>query len=118
MDQDTINAHIEAFLKSLQELKVSEKTIQYIRSHRKLTQVKSKDTLILPGEICKHIYVVLVGGFVCRYVHPKSGEAKTINFYLDDLHPVMACLDSYFTQTPTNCELKAIADSVVIAMPK
>ncbi|MEM6379909.1 MAG: hypothetical protein AAF705_17055, partial [Bacteroidota bacterium] len=61
---------------------------------------------------------VVQGGFVCRYIHEKNGTAKTINFYLVDLHPIMACLDSYFTQTPTHCELKAISDSIVLALPK
>ncbi|MEM6726014.1 MAG: Crp/Fnr family transcriptional regulator [Bacteroidota bacterium] len=80
--------------------------------------MKSKETVILPGEICRDMFFILKGGFVCRYVHPETGEAKTINFYLEDLHPFMACVDSFFDQTPTNCELLAISDAVVAAFPK
>ena len=110
MNQDTINTYIITFLQSLQELKVSEESIQYIKDHLQPFRVKAKDNLILPGKVCKDMYLIFQGGFVCRYIHPKTGAAKTINFYLNNLHPFMACVDSFFSQTTTNCELKAIAD--------
>jgi len=118
MTQEQTMLFIRDYLKNLQDLKVMEESIEQIRKKINVVRVKSKDTLINPGEVCKNIFLVIQGGFVCRYIHEKNGEAKTINFYLTDLHPVMACIDSYFTQAPTNCELKAIADAVVIALPK
>ncbi|MEL7535162.1 MAG: hypothetical protein AAFN10_27915, partial [Bacteroidota bacterium] len=42
----------------------------------------------------------------------------TINFFLSDLHPFMSCIDSYFTQMPSSCELRAVADSIVLTMSK
>lgn len=118
MSQEQITQFISGYLKNLRSLKVTEETVQQIKAHIKVIPIKSKDTLITSGKICKNIYLVIKGGFVCRYIHEKNGTAKTINFYLHDLHPIMACLDSYFTQTPTNCELRAITDSVVAALPK
>ncbi|MEL6256514.1 MAG: cyclic nucleotide-binding domain-containing protein [Bacteroidota bacterium] len=118
MNQEQVKSFINEFLKSFEELKFDVDTIHQIRHALKVIRIKSKDTLIISGEVCRNIYLVAEGGFVCRYIHEKSGEAKTINFYLKDLHPFMACLDSYFTQTPTNCELKAVSDSVVLALPK
>lgn len=118
MNEKQIEQFINDYLANLQLLKVSEETTEHIRNKLKVIRVKSKGTLLLPGEICRNMYVVAHGGFVCRYVHEKTGAAKTINFYLPDLHPVMACVDSYFTQTPTDCELKAISESVVISLPK
>lgn len=118
MSQDQIIQFINDYLSNLQTLDVTEESIQCIQNQLKIVQVKSKEVLIIPGEICKNVYLVVQGGFVCRYIHEKNGSAKTINFYLSDLHPIMACLDSYFTQTPTNCELKAISDSIVVALPK
>ncbi|MEO1437490.1 MAG: hypothetical protein AAFV80_18250, partial [Bacteroidota bacterium] len=99
-------------------MKVSEESIQHMREHIKLIRVKSKDTLIIPGEVCRNLYFIFEGGFVCRYVHSETGDAKTINFYLEDLHPFMAAIDSYFNQTPSDCELRAVKDSLVAAMPK
>ncbi|MEL6694934.1 MAG: Crp/Fnr family transcriptional regulator [Bacteroidota bacterium] len=118
MNQEQIHQFIDDYLQNLRALHVSEDSTSYLRETLNISHFKSKETLILPGEVCRHIYLVVQGGFVCRYIHEKTGEAKTINFYLNDLHPVMACLDSYFTQVPTHCELKAIAESIVFAVPK
>lgn len=118
MHQDNATKFITEYLANLQGIGVLEESIQYMWDHLKVIPVKTKDTLLLPGEICKNAYLVAQGGFVCRYIHEQTGFAKTINFYLPDLHQLMACVDSYFTQVPTNCELKAITDSVVVALPK
>ncbi|MEM6395004.1 MAG: Crp/Fnr family transcriptional regulator [Bacteroidota bacterium] len=118
MDQDFITAFVENFLSRLQAIKVSEESIEAFRNRHQIVHTKAKQTLIDPGDICKYSYLIISGGFVCRYIHENSGAACTINFYLDDLHPIMACVDSFFTQVPTHCELKAIADSVVIATSK
>ena len=118
MNREKTTQFIDSYLKNLQNRKVTEETIQQMKAQIKVVGVKSKNTLIIPGEICKNIYLVVDGGFVCRHIHEKDGSAKTINFYLTDLHPIMACLDSFFTQTSTNCELRAISNSVVAALPK
>jgi len=109
--------YIDTYLRSLQTSYVLEENRSFFEEAVSLTTVKSKDTLIMPGEVCRHVYLVLQGGFVCRYIHEKTGAANTINFYLEDLHPIMTTLDSFFTQTPTNCELKAIMPSVVDVLP-
>lgn len=118
MNQAQITWFISEYLENLKSLKVSEESTEHIRKHLQIIRIKSKDTLIIPGEICRNIYLIVHGGFVCRYIHEKTGEAKTINFYLEDLHPIMACLDSYFTQAPTNCEIRAITGSAILALPK
>jgi len=118
MNQTEISNFLTAYFDNLRQLQVNEESIASLSEAVKVTSVRSKGVLIGPGEINKHIYVVVQGGFACRYINEKTGEAKTINFYLEDLHPIMACLDSYFTQTPTSCELKAITKSTVLAVPK
>ncbi|MEM9835245.1 MAG: Crp/Fnr family transcriptional regulator [Bacteroidota bacterium] len=118
MNEVQINHFIDNYLASLRTLKISEASTQRIRKQMRVLRVKSKETIILPGEVCKNIYLIMRGGFICRYIHGKTGAAKTINFYLADLHPIMACLDSYFTQTPTNCELRAVTDADLLVLPK
>lgn len=118
MKQDQVKQYINGYLNNLQALRVSSESIQQLRTNLKVIQIKSKDNLVISGDICRNIYLIVQGGFVCRYVHDKTGEAKTINFYLEDLHPIMTCVDSYFMQTPTHCELKAITDSIVLSIPK
>ena len=109
---------LDTYLAGLESLHIAPESLQRMREEIKVRTLKSKENLILPGEICKHTYLVVQGGFVCRHVHGETGEAKTINFYLENLHPVMACVDSYFTQVPTQCELKSITQSTVMMMPK
>ncbi|MEM8900632.1 MAG: hypothetical protein AAGC85_21135 [Bacteroidota bacterium] len=118
MSQARTTQFISDYLSNLRSLQVSEDSIQHIHTKLKILKIKSKDTLINPGEICKNMFVIVEGGFVCRYIHEHTWAAKTINFYLDNLHMIMACVDSYFTQVPTKCELKAISDSIVLALPK
>ncbi len=118
MKQKSLNLFLNNYLDGMKRLGVSEESIQRMRDTLKIKRVKTKSNLLIPGDICQHVYLIAHGGFICRYIHEVSGEANTINFYLPDLHPVMACLDSYFTQIPTNCELKAVTDSAVIALPK
>ncbi|MEO0895332.1 MAG: hypothetical protein AAFY71_02855 [Bacteroidota bacterium] len=118
MEKNVKAAFIDNYLANLLALKVSEESVEMMRNAHKVIDLKSKENLMIPGEICRHIYLIVRGGFVCRYIHEKTGSANTINFYLEDLHPLMAPLDSYFTATPTHCEIKAISPSTVIALTK
>ena len=102
----------------LEHLRISEETRQQIADKIEVRRVKSNTILLMPGNTCTHVYFVVSGGFVCRYFNENLEIPKTINFYLDDLHPFMACVDSYFSQQPTACELRAVRDSVVLSMSK
>jgi len=102
----------------LEHLRISEETRQQIADKIEVRRVKSNSILLMPGNTCTHLYFVVNGGFVCRYFNENLEIPKTINFYLDDLHPFMACVDSYFAQQPTACELRAVRDSVVLSMSK
>lgn len=107
--------------KFLQELKASNilpDKIENIISKGKLLHIKSQSLLIKSNTICDKAYFVLKGGFVCRYINEELEIEKTINFYLEDFHPFMSCVDSYFSETKTQCELRAIANSEVIEFDK
>lgn len=102
----------------LEHLRISEETRRDIADKIEVKRVKSNTALLIPGATCTQVYFVVSGGFVCRYFNENLESPKTINFYLDDLHPFMASVDSYFTQQPSNCELRAVRDSVVLSMSK
>lgn len=110
--------HIDNFLNQLSFLQIDAVLLATIRENVKVINLKPNAVLVSAGKVCQNIYYVLEGSFVCRYIDAESGNAKTINFYLNDLHPFMACVDSYFNQTPTQCELRAVSHSVVLSMPK
>ena len=102
----------------LQSANISLVQIEKLLSKGKLLQVKSKSLLVQPGTICDKVYFVLKGGFVCRFIDKELEIEKTINFYLEDLHPFMSCVDSYFSETQTDCELRAVAYSEVLEFDK
>jgi hypothetical protein len=106
------------FLQSLQTSNILPDKIENIISKGKLLHIKSQSLLIKPNTICDKAYFVLKGGFVCRYIDEELEIEKTINFYLEDFHPFMSCVDSYFLETKTQCELRAIAHSEVIEFNK
>ena len=106
------------FFDQLQSANISLDRIENLLSKGKLLKVKSKSLLVQPGTICDKVYFVLKGGFVCRYIDKELEIEKTINFYLENLHPFMSCVDSYFSGTQTHCELRAVAYSEVLEFNK
>lgn len=108
----------EQLLEALQILGVNEHSIHQLSEQMEIISIKSNQLLIKSGQINTHLYYVLNGGFVCRFVSEDAETERTINFYLNELHPVMACIDSYFSQSKTSCELRAINDSTVLAISK
>lgn len=106
------------FLEELQIKNISTDKIETIISKGELLQIKNQSLLIKPNTVCDKAYFVLKGGFVCRYINEELEIEKTINFYLKDFHPFMGCVDSYFSETKTECELRAISNSEVIAFTK
>jgi len=118
MDQKAILAFIDQFFEGLKPWRIDGEVLTRIRQQIKIQRVKSNAVLLARGKVCAHVYFVVEGCFVCRYINEHQGTAKTINFYTDDLHPFMACIDSFFSQTPTHCELRAVSDAIVVAFPK
>lgn len=106
------------FLQELEASNITADKIETILSKGKLLKVKSQTILIKSNTICDKAYFVLKGGFVCRYINEELEIEKTINFYLEDFHPFMGCVDGYFSATNTACELRAIANSEVIEFDK
>ena len=71
-----------------------------------------------PNEVCDRVYFIIKGGFVCRFIDEEEELEKTINFFLEDFHPFMSCVDSFFSGAKTQCELRAISNAEVIEFRK
>ncbi len=80
--------------------------------------IKSQTKLIDTGKECRMIYFILKGAFVCRHLNEETGDKRTIGFHMDDFQPFMTCVDSYFTNTRTACDLLAIGDGEVLEFRK
>lgn len=112
------NAIPMRFIETLIEAQIPPDAIARIMSKAEVLTVKNHTKLIEPHEVCDTAYFILKGGFVCRYIDEDLDIERTINFYLEDLHPFMACIDSFFSGTKTKCELRAILPSEVLVLPK
>ncbi|MEL7535229.1 MAG: hypothetical protein AAFN10_28290, partial [Bacteroidota bacterium] len=66
MSQDKVSLFISNYIQGLKLLQVTEESIARIQKTIKTQKIKSKDTLIIPGDVCQHVYVIVQGGFVCR----------------------------------------------------
>lgn len=97
---------------------ITPEALDFLTAHVHMQHMKNNEILLAPGMVCENAYFVVQGGFVCRFIDAENATGKTINFYLPDIHPFMGCIDSFFTQTPTQCELRSISDSVVLHMKK
>ena len=109
---------MKKLFEDLQSYNISADKIENFLSKGKILKVKNQSLLITPGTICDKGYFVLKGGFVVRYIDKELEIEKTINFYLENFHPFMSCVDSYFSETKTQCELRAIANSEIIEFNK
>ncbi len=109
-----MNPLIEEF----QSAKLSPDKIAFIVSKGRLVKVKSQSLLVRPNTYCDKAFYVLKGGFVCRYIDEELEIKKTINFFLEGFHPFMSCVDSFFSATKTQCELRAIKNSEIVEFDK
>lgn len=105
-------------LSALGFIGVAEPIIQALDQRIKVVAVKSNQLLVAQGQVNTHLYYVLNGGFACRYISDTDEVEKAINFYLNEFHPIMACLDSFFSGKKTLCELRAITNSTVLSIAK
>lgn len=108
----------QSFIDALSGANLKNEHIDFILGHASLLEVKNQTRLIRPGEVCDKAYFVLDGAFVCRYIDPMLEIEKTINFYLDELHPFMSCVDSFFSGAKTSCELRAVSAATVLVFQK
>lgn len=105
-------------IQELLKADIAPESIEQILQKAKRISVKSQAKLVEPEQVCDKAYFILKGGFVCRYINDELELEKTINFYLDDFHPFMSCVDSFFSGAKTQCELRAIVPSEVLALSK
>ncbi|GAB4028612.1 Crp/Fnr family transcriptional regulator [Spirosoma koreense] len=105
-------------ISELTKANVSPQSLENILQYVSFLNVKNQSQLIRPGQVCDQVYFILSGSFVCRYIDEDLEIEKTINFFMEDLHPFMSCVDSFFSGTKTKCELRAITNSMVLTLSK
>lgn len=105
-------------IQQLNEANIPFEKVEKMLSLGKIIKVKNLTKLVEHNKVCDKIYVVLQGGFVSRFIDKELEIEKTINFFFRDFHPFMTCVDSFFSGTKTQCELRAISNAEVIEFKK
>jgi len=106
------------FISELMDAGLPGQLIDTVVGMGQLINVKSQTKLIDAGKECRMIYFILKGAFVGRHLNVETGDKRTIGFHMDNFQPFMTCVDSYFTNTPTACDLLAISNAEVFAFRK
>lgn len=92
--------------------------IQFIKKNGRPLTFKTHERAVNLGEKCNKVFLVLKGGFVCQQYNLKTEQFRTINFYLEKFHPMMTVISSYFSGSPSQCQLKAVMKSEVLVVKK
>ena len=77
-----------------------------LESHAKRVYVKKGDYLLRSGQLCQDAYFINKGLFINIYINEKGNESVT-GFASDDQFPFLSAI-GYFTQQPSEFEIKAI----------
>lgn len=88
-----------------------------VLEYSKILTVKKNEILINYDSKSKDGYFILEGSFMVSQVQ-ESGQSKAVWFHFDEIFDFMATPDSYFMDTPTKYELKALEDSKVVKLNK
>ncbi len=94
------------------------KLFDLFKEKGKLKTVRPSECIVNIGEKCDRVYLILKGGFVCQNYNVTSDRLRTINFNLASFHPIMTVIQSFYGDSISNCQLKAIMRSEVLVLQK
>lgn len=88
-----------------------------LKDEGKTVHLRKNEFLIKQGEICKHGYF-LNKGCIIQLFDSKNGKEIVLGFYIDHVYPFLSIPDSYFNETGSTFQIKAIEDCELIAFSK
>lgn len=106
------------FTSYLSNFDLSNAQIEKIIAIGKIRQVKNNSVLVRHNSICDKAYFLFEGVFISRFIDEEKEISKTVFFYLENFHYFLTCTDGFFSGKPTNCELRAIKDAIVIELSR
>jgi CRP-like cAMP-binding protein len=109
---------LNALILFLKKEGLSEKLIEEVISISTLKSIKAQEVIITHGQVCKEMFFVVNGGFICSYWNEKLATERTVNFYLNNFQPFMTCLESFINQTKSEFSLKAFQNSTILVFQK
>ncbi|SEG05656.1 MULTISPECIES: Crp/Fnr family transcriptional regulator [Parabacteroides] len=90
--------------------------VKELEDRAKVLNVKKGDYLLRTGELCQDAYFINKGLFINLYISEKGEEAVT-GFAADSEFPFLSAI-GYFTQAPSDFEIKAIEDGELLCFSR
>jgi CRP-like cAMP-binding protein len=112
LNQENISNEISEVLARVftEKLGLSQDHVDMFRRISKIKQISKKDFLIKEGSVCNFIGIVISG--TLRSFIMADGDDRNNDFYFEGAF--ISAYTSFLTQRPTNCNIEALADSVVV----
>ena len=85
-----------------------------LQKHGTPKSLKTGEALVQVNEQCSSVYFVLTGGFLRRFYNEHAEIFRTISFHLPNHRPFLTVNESYFTNQPSNYEIKAFQSSTLL----
>jgi len=97
---------------------IPKEIIELVQVVGKKKVIKSNEVLLRVGEKRRSVFFIKSGGFICQLIDSKTGEERTINFYLDSFQAFMSATDSYFGDMKSSYQIKAFKKSEIFELTK
>ena len=79
--------------------------------------IKKSQYLLKQGEVCQHGYFLNKGSLIQLFQH-ENGKEIVLGFYIDHIYSFLSSHKSYFTETGSTFEIKALENCDLIAFRK
>ena len=90
---------------------------QQLVSRGELVRLKKGEHLLLAGQVCKYGYYVNTGSFVHTFIG-NDGKESVVGFSIDDRNRFLSSAKSYYSETSSSFEIKALENSEIIRFSK
>ena len=112
-----LSPDFEKFLSFIPEiLSRDESFLKDLESCTRGVTIRKGDYLIRTGELCQDAYFINKGLFINQYINENGNECVT-GFSSDSMYPFVSTI-GYFTQVPSEFEVKAIEDGELLCFSR
>lgn len=94
----------------------NERFVLEIEKYTRVITVKKGDYLLRSGEICQNAYFINKGVFINQYIG-EQGNVCVTGFSSDNQYPFLSAI-GYFTQAPSDFEIKAIENGELLGLSR
>lgn len=99
------------------EINLNNKLWDELKECSKVLTIHKNDLLIKQNEICRHGYFLNKGSLIQTYLN-ENGKEIVLGFYIDHVYSFLSSPNSYFNETGSTFEIKALENCELLAFHK